>query len=421
MLRAYKYRIYPTTEQRTLLEKHFGCTRWIYNWALAEKTARYAEAGESVSQFELMSHLPELKDREDTAWLTEVSAQSLQQSLRHLDVAFTRFFKGQGAYPAFKSRYDRRQSFHCPQRVRVDFENQRIYIPKFKQGIKSCLHRVFDGKVKATTVSRTPTGKYYASVLVETADVEPIPSAAERSTAVGLDFGLKDLVITSDGRRFENPRALKRYMRRLKIRQRRLSRATKGSKRRERARLTVAKTHERIFNVRSNNLHQISSELTRKNHGVGTLCIEDLSVQSMTTGPRAKSGLNRSIQDAGWRELRRQLEYKCKWYGKNLRVIGRFEASSKTCSCCGHTYSALTLSERTWTCTSCGANHDRDVNAAINIKTFAFCEQDTTSKSLFSTSVESNYRQVGRKVTPLDESVRTQMNGEWNHDCSTAA
>lgn len=401
MLRAYRYRIYPTPEQITLLEKHFGCARWVYNWALAEKTARYAEAGISVSVYELSRHLPELKQRSETEWLSEVSAQSLQAALHNLDKSYTAFFKGAG-FPRFKSRYDRVQSFQSPQDTRVEFGTQRIHLLKFREGIKGSFNRQFEGKVKTTTISRTATGKYYASILVETPEAEPAVMPADESTALGLDFGLKDLVVTSDGRRFENPKTLKRYLRRLQIRQRRLSRKAKGSKNRDKARLRVALVHERISNIRNDNLHNISSELTRKNHGVSTLCIEDLNVSGMVQNRR----LARSIQDAGWRELRRQLEYKCRWNRINLRVIGRFEPSSKMCSECGHIHSGLTLADRSWTCV-CGTTHDRDVNAARNIRTMAFREQNTISSPK-----GEGYRQARRKVTPVDRSISSETKQE---------
>lgn len=412
MLRSYRYRLYPTEIQKILLAKHFGCARWVYNYGLAEKMARYAEAGVCVSLFEMIGHLSQLKKREETKWLSEVGAQSLQGALRALDRAYTAFFKGTSRFPRFKCRQER-QSFQVAQRTRVDTKRQRVYILKFSEGIRGCFNRPFDGKIKTTTISRTPTGKYYASILVETPEAEPMPPPAEESKALGLDFGLKDLVVTSDGQRFENSKALKRDLRRLKIRQRRLSRKVKGSKNRDKARQRVALCHEHISNVRNDNLHKVSSHLVRENQAT-TLCIEDLSVTSMLTDSSRSRSLNRSIQDAGWRELRRQLEYKCRWYGKNLRVIGRFEPSSKLCSDCGTVNRELKLSDRSWTCV-CGATHDRDVNAARNIKRFAFCEQNTSSESLTS----SNYRQVSRKVTPVDQSDRAETKQECQHEILT--
>lgn len=399
MLRSYRYRLYPTPEQKVLLSKHFGCARWVYNWALAEKTARYVEAGVGISIYELQPHLPELKAREETAWLGEVSAASLQSALRNLDDAFTRFFKRTGAYPRFKSKHRSRQSFQVPTNTHIHFDTQRIRLLKFQEGIKGCFNRTFEGKVKTTTVFLTPTGKYYASIQVDDGVEEPTPPSALESDALGLDFGLKDLVITSEGQRFANPKALKRYLRRLQIRQRRLSRKVKGSKNRDKARQRLALTHERISNIRNDNLHKVSSNLVRENQAT-TLCIEDLSVTAMLTSGKRSRSLNRSIGDAGWRELRRQIEYKAKWYGKNVRVIGRWEASSKTCSCCGHIYRSLVLSERQWTCAQCGTTHDRDVNAARNIRAMAFREQNTSSEALVS---KVNYRQACRKATPVEE------------------
>ncbi len=407
MLRSYRYRLYPTPEQKVLLSKHFGCARWVYNWALAEKTARYVEAGANVSVYELNGHLPELKKREETAWLGEVSAQSLQSALHNLDKAYTAFFKGTSAFPRFKSR-GRHDSYQLPQHTSVDFAGQRIKIIGFKEGIRCSFSRTFDGKIKTTTISRTPTGKFYASILVETAEVEPTPPPAEESKALGLDFGLKDLVVTSDGERFENPKTLKRYLRRLQIRSRRLSRKVKGSKNRDKARQRLTLTHERISSIRNDNLHKISSHLVRENQAT-TLCIEDLSVTDMVGASSRGKSMNRSIMDAGWRELRRQIEYKARWYGKNVRVIGRWEASSKTCSCCGHVYRSLALSERQWTCAQCGTTHDRDVNAARNIRTMAFRDQNTSSTPQ---GGEVNYRQACRKATPVEQPVRAALKQE---------
>ncbi len=410
MLRTYKYRLYPTPDQEVLLAKHFGCVRWVYNWALAEKASRYSEEGKSVSIYDLQSYLPELKEREETKWLSEVSAASLQSALHNLDDAFTAFFnkRKRGCFPRFKSRNDNHQSFQLPQDTRVDFGTQMIHLRKFTEGIKACLSRRFDGKVKTTAVKRVPSGKYYAFVLVETPETEPPLLPTAEATALGLDFGLKDLVVTSDGQRFVNPRTLKRYLRRLKLRGQQHSRTQKGSKRREKARLRLALTHERISNIRNDNLHKISSKLVYESQGVSTLCVEDLNV----TGMMANRRLARSIADAGWRELRRQLEYKCRWAGKNLRVIGRFEPSSKMCSECGHIHKTLTLKDREWTCTSCGGSHDRDVNAAINIRRMAFRSQNTYSDptqfgmatSRGGTTVPK-YRQVRRKSKPVEQPI----------------
>lgn len=392
MLRSYRYRLYPTPEQEVLLSKTFGCVRWVYNWALAEKSGRYVEAGVGVSVYELQSHLPELKAREDTVWLSEVPAAALQCALHNLDAAYTRFFKGLASFPRFKAR-GHHDSFQLPQGTRVSFETQRVHLRGFPEGIKGCFNRRFGGKVKTTTISRTPTGKVYASVLVDDGVAEPTPPPATEAQTLGLDFGLKDLVVTSDGQRFENPRTLKRYLRRLQIRQRRLSRKVKGSANRDKARIRVALVHERIAFIRNDNLHKISAHLVRESQAT-TLCIEDLSTASMVKNRR----LSRSISDAGWCELRRQIEYKARWHGVNVRVIGRFEPSSKTCSECGTIKRDLTLADRSWTCV-CGAIHDRDINAARNIRAMAFREQNTSSGPLVST----DYRQARRKATPVEE------------------
>ena len=402
MLKAFKYRLYPTERQKILISKHFGCVRWIYNWVLAEKMNRYIEAGENVSVYELQSHIPELKDRPDTAWLSEVSAQSLCGAIMHVDGAYTRFFRGQASFPCFKKR-GHRDSFQNHQGNQVNFGLGHFYCRKFTEGIKCNFTRPFEGKIKTCTVSRTAADRYFVSILVETPEVEPVPPPKDETTAIGLDFGLKNLVVTSDGQRFNNPRYLLHRIRRLKQKQRRFAKMTKGSKRRERMKLRIARIHEKVSNIRRDHLHKLSHELVRKNQAT-TICIEDLSVQAMLKNRH----LSRSIQDVGWGELRRQLTYKCRWYGKNLRVIGRFEPSSKTCSYCGTIKSNLTLGDRQWTCL-CGAHHDRDINAARNIKTMAFREQNTYSVPTGSREFKLGDRCVStgmnRECLNLDENL----------------
>lgn len=408
MLRAYRYQIYPTETQRVLLAKHFGCARWVYNWALAERTDRYKSAGIHLSVYELQRQLPELKRIEPTKWLGEVASQCLQCALFNNDTAFSLFFKKNRKYPRFKSKTESFQSYSLSQHTRLDFSRGLIHLTAFKEGIKGCFNRRFEGKIKTCTVSRTPTGKHYVSVLVDDGLAEPVLVPLDESKALGLDFGLKDLVVTNEGERFANPRALKRYLRRLKQRQRSLSRKVKGSKNRAKARLIVAKTHERISFIRNDNLHKTSAHLVRKNQAT-TLCLEDLAVREMMHDKTKPRSLRRSIGDAGWGELRRQIEYKARWAGKNVKIIGRWETSSKTCSCCGTINRELTLADRSWTCV-CGASHDRDINAAINIKRMAFASQNTFSS--ISQEIEANYRQVSREDTPVDQGFSLEMKQE---------
>ena len=419
MLKAFKFRLYPTQNQQVLLAKHFGTARWVYNWALAEKMARYSEEGQSVSIYELQRQLPELKEREETKWLADVSAQSLCGALMALDKAYTRFFKEKRGFPKFKSRHDNHQSFQNHQHNRIFPELGLIKILKFQEGIKCRFTRPIEGKIKTMTISKTPSGKYWASILVETPEVEPPLMPAEEAKALGLDFGVKDLIVTSDGQRFVNPRTLKKFLRTLAIRSRRHTRTQKGSHRREKSRIRVAKVHEHISNIRRDHLHKITTHLVRENQAT-TLCIEDLNVSGMMRDRRKGNGLRRSISDVGFGELRRQLEYKCKWAGKNLRVIGEFEPSSKTCSNCGRINRELTLSQREWTCDHCGTHHDRDINAAINIKKMAFREQNTYSTpqsnqpvcETASGSLTKTIPAGSRKSTPVEQAVRPAMNRE---------
>ena len=364
MLRAYKYRIYPTDEQKVLFAKTFGCCRFVYNWALNLKITAYKERKETLGNVYLTNLMKsELKVAHE--WLSEVNSQSLQSSLRNLDTAYTNFFRNTNAvgFPRFKSRKDK-QSFLCPQHCRVDFEKGTITIPKAKD-IPAVLHRRFKGMVKTVTISMTPSGRYFASVLVDTSMQEMKPSEPMRDTTVGIDLGIKSLAVCSDGRTFANPKNLQRSLDRLKLLQKRLSRKQKGSANRNKARIRVARLQEHIANSRKDSLHKITHALTHDSQ-VRTICMEDLSVKGM----QRNHHLAQAVGDASFGMFLTLLEYKCSWYGVNLIKIDRFAPSSKTCGKCGHVYKGLNLSERSWTCPECGTHHDRDFNAACNIKEF---------------------------------------------------
>ena len=364
MLRAYKYRIYPTDEQKVLFAKTFGCCRFVYNWALNLKITAYKERKETLGNVYLTNLMKsELKVAHE--WLSEVNSQSLQSSLRNLDTAYTNFFRNTKAvgFPRFKSRKDK-QSFLCPQHCRVDFEKGTITIPKAKD-IPAVLHRKFKGTVKTVTISMTPPGRYFASVLVDTSMQEMKPSEPMRDTTVGIDLGIKSLAVCSDGRTFDNPKNLQRSLDRLKLLQKRLSRKQKGSANRNKARIRVARLQEHIANSRKDSLHKITHALTHDSQ-VRTICMEDLNVKGM----QRNHHLAQAVGDASFGMFLTLLEYKCSWYGVNLIKIDRFAPSSKTCGKCGHVYKGLNLSERSWTCPECGTHHDRDFNAACNIKEF---------------------------------------------------
>lgn len=364
MLRAYKYRIYPTDEQKALLAKTFGCCRFVYNWALNLKITAYKERKETLGNVYL-TNLMKSELKAEHEWLSEVNSQSLQSALRNLDTAYTNFFRNTKAvgFPRFKSRKNK-QSFLCPQHCRVNFENGTITIPKAKD-IPAVLHRKFKGMVKTVTVSMTPSGRYFASVLVDTAIQEIPVTPIHVDTALGIDLGIKSLAVCSDGRTFDNPKKLQKSLDRLKLLQKRLSRKQKGSANRNKARRRVARLQEHIANSRKDNLHKITHALTHDSQ-VRTICMENLNVKGM----QRNHHLAQAVGDASFGTFLTLLEYKCRWYGVNLIKIDRFAPSSKTCGKCGYVYKGLKLSERSWTCPECGTHHDRDFNAACNIKEF---------------------------------------------------
>ena len=360
--RAYKYRLYPTKDQEVLINKHIGSCRWIYNYALEKKTRAYATDKTKLSRFQIQADLPALKKQEGTVWLKEVNSQSLQASLEHMDNSFVKFFREKKGFPKFKSKHYSRQSFSVPQNTKVDWDSKKVSVPKIKN-IKFALDREPDGVVKSSTISRTPTGKYFISVLVDTGLTLPKKSRIEEQTSIGIDLGIKDFLITSDGEKVPNPKYLKQYLFRLKKLQRRSSHKLKGSNNRKRANFRVAKLYERIHNLRIDFLHKLSTRLIRENQ---TICLEDLSVENMVKNHK----LAQAISDCSWGTFVDMLKYKSEWYGKNTLFIGRFDPSSKMCSNCGLLKNDLTLDIREWECEGCHAKHDRDINAAKNIKMY---------------------------------------------------
>ena len=363
MLRAYKYRIYPTEEQKVLFAKTFGCVRVVYNWALDIKSNLYKEDKESISRFALQSKLrDELK--QEKSWLKETNSQSLQYALLQLDTAFKNFFQKNGKYPNFKSKHDR-QSFHNPQHCSVDFKCGVVNIPKAKN-IPIVLHRKFKGdKIHDVTISKEKDGRYYASILVDTFDKELPKKPVTDDTAIGIDTGLKTFAVCSNGEEFEAAHFLKTEKRKLKLLGRKLSKKEKGSKAFNETKIRISKVHSKVARKRLDYLHKITHRLTHENQ-VETICVEDLNVKGMVRNKH----LAYDISDAGIGMFYTMLAYKCKWYGINLVEIGRFQPSSKQCSRCGYINKTLTLSVRHWTCPECGASHDRDYNASVNIKNF---------------------------------------------------
>ena len=369
MLKAIKIRLYPNLEQQTEMNKLLGSCRFVYNYCLEAKINSYKNDGKSLSMSDLNKEVIKLKNTDEYSWLKDAHSKVNQQSLINLDSAYKNFFKTKKGFPKFKSKYNPKQSFQCPQSCSVDFDKGTLNLPKIKN-IKTVFHRRFKGIIKTVTISRVPSGKYYVSILVEDGKKLPTKAKLERLNAVGIDMGLKDFVVTSDGDKIENPKYLRKSEKRLAIRQRKLSRKKKGSNNRNKQRKKVAKLHEKIANQRKDFLHKVSHQIVHKNHG--TICVEDLCVKGMVKNKK----LAKSISDVGWGMFYGFLKYKSEWYGKNFLDIGRFEPSSKMCSSCGNIKSNLKLSDREWTCVKCETKHDRDINASINIKNMAFTNQN---------------------------------------------
>ena len=355
VLKSYKFRIEPTKEQEVLLNKHFGSVRWIYNHFLNERKTQYLETKKSDNYVAQVGKLTILKKEEETAWLKEINSQTLQQTLKNLEAAYLNFFRGNAKFPNFKSKHNR-NSFRIPQHITV--EEGRIHVPKFNDGIKLIQHREFKGEIRQCTFSKTQTGKYFVSILVNTTHEQ----ISHTGKMVGVDLGIKDFAITSDGVKYKNHRWIKTYERKLSKAQKHLSRKQKGSHQYENQRLKVAKIHEKISDCRKDKLHKVSHELVTL---YDVICLEDLNVKGMVKNHK----LAKHIQDASWGTFVQMLEYKAKWNDKQVIRINRFFPSSKLCSECGWVNNSLKLSDREWVCEGCGCIHDRDVNASKNILT----------------------------------------------------
>ena len=358
MLKSYKYRIYPNKQQEELIQKTFGCCRFVYNQTLAYRKDKYEKEKESVNKIACNNYVNQVLKKE-YEWLKEVDKFALTNAIYNMDSAYQKFFKEHAGYPKFKSKKNHKKSYttnFTNGNIEVDFENNKIKLPKLKW-VKAKLHREFVGQIKSATISQVPSGKYYVSILVET---EHIPMEST-GCIVGIDLGIKDLLITSDGKKYDNQKLIKKYEDKLAKEQRKLAHKQKGSSNWNKQRIKVAKIHEKISNTRKDYLHKISHELVNENQ---VIVSEDLAVKNMVKN----HNLAKSISDCGWYELTRQLDYKSDWNNRNYIKIGRFTKSSQPCSVCGYINTETKdLSVREWTCPQCGTVHDRDVNAAINI------------------------------------------------------
>lgn len=352
-----KVRLYPNREQEELIQKTFGCCRYVYNHFLALRKETYETSGQTLNFFACSNKLTELK--KDLPWLSEVDSQALQQTLRNLDRAYQNFFRrvkqgGVPGYPQFKRKSDNRKSYRT---TKATIQNGGIKLPKL--GCVKCRGDYpVDGRIISVTVSQEPSGRYYCALCYTDANIPIFP---ETGKAVGVDLGIKDLAITSDGDKYPNGKYLAKSEKRLKRLQRSLSRKQKGSANRNKARLKVARLHERISNQRRDGIQKATTDLIRQ---YDTICIEDLNVSGMEKNHH----LAKAVADASMSEVRRELDYKAFWNGRTISVIDRFYPSSQLCSSCGYQNpKTKDLSVRSWVCPQCGAEHDRDVNAAKNI------------------------------------------------------
>jgi putative transposase len=366
MSKAYKYRMHPTKEQEEMFFQHFGSCRFVYNWALEQKIKTYEQDGKSVSRFTLNTMITKLKEEHE--WLKDINSQSLQGATLNLENAFTKFFREKKGFSKFKSRRNPVQSFSVPQFYKMNYDNNKVKFPKIGW-INTKIHRRFTGIGKTANVSRTPTGKFYISILVDDEQELPVKPIFNEKVTVGIDVGIKDFAVLSNGEKIENPKYLRHSTKSLAVLQRRLSKKQKGSKNKAKARFAVSKLHEKISNQRHDFQHTLSTKLISENQAVA---LETLNISGMLKN----HCLAQSIVDASWSSFVNKLEYKVEWYGKTILRIGQFEPSTKICNVCGFHNGKLTLADREWKCPDCNTNHNRDINAAINIKKFALNKQN---------------------------------------------
>jgi putative transposase len=354
--RAYKYRVYPTDEQKHILARTFGCARFVYNWALRQKTDAFYQENKRLYYKDLSEALTCLKQQTDYSWLSEVSSVPLQQALRHLEKAFLNFFEGRAKYPTFKKKRHRQSATYTSNAFKWD--GTQLTLAKMMKPLDIRWSRPLpDGAIPSSvTVTKDCVDRYFVSILVE----EDIKQLEPVEQSVGADLGLKEFVILSTGETVGNPKFFHKDEKKLAKAQRRHAKKKKGSKNRAKACKKIASIHARIADRRRDFLHQLSTRLIRENQ---TICVESLQVKNMVKN----HSLAKAISDVGWSEFVSQLEYKAAWYGRNLVKIDKWYPSSKRCFDCGHILDSLDLDVRVWTCPECGVVHDRDINAARNI------------------------------------------------------
>ena len=358
MIKAYKYRIYPNSEQRMQIAKTFSCCRFVYNQTLAYRKEVYEKEKKSVSKTDCNNYCNR-QLKKDYEWLKEVDKFALTNAIYNMDAAYRKFFKEHAGYPKFKSKHDNHKSYTTNitnGNITVDFESNRVKLPKLKD-VTAKLHRNFSGQIKSATISQVPSGKYYVSILVETEHME-LPHTNQNT---GIDLGIKELCITSDGKKYKNPKIIRKYEKKLIKLQRQLAHKEKRSQNYYKIKKKIALCHEKITNTRKDYLHKISHEIISENQ---VIVSENLQIKNMVKNHH----LAKAISDVSWYELTRQLEYKAKWNGRKYIKIDTFYASSQICSVCGYQNTETKdLSVRKWECPVCGVKHDRDINAAKNI------------------------------------------------------
>ncbi len=359
-LRGFKYRFYPTPAQRLELAPTFGCTRFVYNWALKLRTDSYYAENKTLSYTDTSNALTKLKKDPEKPWLRQVSSVPLQQGLRHLNTAFKNFFAGRSKYPRFKKKANRQSATYASNAF--TWMEGKLTLAKMNQPLKIKWSRYFSGEPKSVTISKDPSNRYFVSFLVE----EELEQYPRRNESIGIDLGIKDVLVTSSGFASGNPKYYSKYQARLKTLQKRLVRKQKGSNNRYKARLKVAKLHAKIADCRKDFLHKLTTQLVRENQAIYT---ETLAVKNMM----ANHKLAQAIADCGWGEILRQLSYKCQWHGRIIGAIDRWFPSSKRCNCCGYILDKLPLEVREWTCPSCNSHNLRDLNAAKNILAVGTC------------------------------------------------
>lgn len=388
MYKSFKYRLYPTIRQSVLLDKHIGACRFVYNLALETKRSAYIGNKKVVTSYDLMDQLSDLKN--ECLWLKEINAQSLQQSIKNLDYAYKRFFSGNAKFPRFKNKKSNK-TFKVPQYINV--KNNKLFFPKFKEGINIVLHRPIEGKIKQATIIKNATGKYFVSFFCEIQkDINQV--GIDHKRLIGIDLGLKSFLVTSNGLKIDNPSYLRSNLNRLNYLHKKHS---KYGGNRTKQKLVLL--YEKIGNQKKDFLNKLSTELI-KNHD--SIAVEDLNIKGMVKN----HSLSMSISSVGWGSFLYMLNYKAKWNGKNILAINMFDPSSKKCSKCGSINNLLRLHERTWVCKSCGKEHDRDINAAINIKNFAI------SKYLFGEPILKNQKELPAVAGAMTSEVHCCINNE---------